>query len=92
MTGEIDLYGNAFAIGGLDQKLEGARTHGLKRVFVPEENRKSIQALKETPVGVQVTFVETIDDILSEILLPTTKDTSPLFAASPFQVVRVINN
>ncbi len=92
MTGEIDLYGNAFAIGGLDQKLEGARNHGLKRVFVPEENRKSIQALKEMPADVQVTFVETIDDILSEILLPPTKDTSPLFAASPLQVVRVINN
>ncbi|MDQ5890637.1 MAG: ATP-dependent Lon protease [Candidatus Dependentiae bacterium] len=81
MTGEIDLFGNAFAIGGLDQKLEGARSLGIKHVLVPEENRASIEALKEMPAGIDITFVQTIDDVLTQILLPATVDTSSLFTA-----------
>ena len=39
MTGEINLNGDVMTIGGLKEKLEGANTAGVKRVFIPEGNR-----------------------------------------------------
>ena len=38
MTGEIDLYGNVRAIGGLQCKIEGAQRAGVKIVLIPREN------------------------------------------------------
>jgi ATP-dependent Lon protease len=70
MTGEIDLLGNALAIGGLDQKLAGARRNGITCVFVPEENRPNIEALEEIPEGLEIVFVTHIEQILDRILLP----------------------
>ena len=46
MTGEIDLDGNITAIGGLDAKLTGAKRAGVKVAYVPEENRRDIDILK----------------------------------------------
>jgi len=37
MTGEIDLYGNIHAIGGLQSKIEGAIRAGVKIVLIPRE-------------------------------------------------------
>jgi len=47
MTGEIDLDGNILAIGGLDAKLTGAKRAGVKLVFVPEENQRDIEILRQ---------------------------------------------
>ena len=38
LTGEIDLRGNCSAIGGLNQKIAGARAAGASCVFFPQEN------------------------------------------------------
>ena len=46
MTGEIDLDGNITAIGGLDAKLSGAKRAGVKIAYVPEENYRDIEILK----------------------------------------------
>ena len=37
-TGEIDIKGNVFAIGGLKGKLDAARQEGVTRVYIPEQN------------------------------------------------------
>jgi len=79
MTGEIDLFGNALKIGGLNQKLAGARRNGITCVFVPEENRPDIEALEEIPEGLEVVFVNHVDQILDRILLPAV----PLDPSSP---------
>jgi ATP-dependent Lon protease len=79
MTGEIDLLGNALAIGGLDQKLAGARRNGITCVFVPEENRRNIEELEELPEGLEIVFVTHITQILDRILMPPV----PLDASSP---------
>ena len=47
ITGEIDLVGNITAIGGLETKLNGAKSAGVKTVLFPEENMDVIEILKK---------------------------------------------
>ena len=37
-TGEIDIKGNVFAIGGLKEKIDAARREGVTTVYIPEQN------------------------------------------------------
>jgi endopeptidase La len=47
ITGEIERDGCITAIGGLEYKLPGAKKAGIKLVFVPMENEKDIEKLKQ---------------------------------------------
>lgn len=42
MTGEITLRGKILPIGGIKEKLLGARLYGMKRVLVPLSNRSDV--------------------------------------------------
>lgn len=42
MTGEITLRGNILEIGGLKEKSIAAHTAGIKTVFIPADNKKSL--------------------------------------------------
>jgi ATP-dependent Lon protease len=73
MTGEIDMTGNAKAIGGLDDKLYGVKREGIKLALYPEENQKDVdEILKNYPDLVDDTFkiksykniYESLDNIL----------------------------
>ena len=46
MTGEVELNGRITKIGGLEFKLQGAKTAGVKSVFVPKENEDDLQKIK----------------------------------------------
>jgi endopeptidase La len=67
MTGEINLEGKITAIGGLDEKLEGAKKAGVKLVLVPNENIKQLNKIKENNVNL-------IDDNFSVIPIDTFLD------------------
>ena len=47
VTGEIDLDGNALAIGGLVHKLYGAKRAGVKLAMCPVENKEDINQIKK---------------------------------------------
>ena len=47
MTGELTLRGKVLAIGGLKEKLLAAKAAGIKKVFVPAENKRDIAELEE---------------------------------------------
>lgn len=51
MTGEINLRGKVMPIGGLKEKLLAANMAGIKRVLIPEENRKDLAELSEEIIG-----------------------------------------
>jgi len=69
MTGEITLRGEVLPIGGLKEKLLGARRAGIRKVLIPKEN---VIDLKEVPEEVkkdiQIVPVETIEDVLKETI------------------------
>jgi ATP-dependent Lon protease len=66
MTGEITLKGRVLPVGGLKEKLLGAKRAGIRNVIVPERNRKDI---KEVPPEIthkmKFEFVRHLDDVLS---------------------------
>ena len=47
MTGEITLRGQVLAIGGLKEKLLAAHRGGVKRVIIPEENRRDLKKIPD---------------------------------------------
>jgi len=64
MTGELTLRGNVLAIGGLKEKLLAAKAAGIRKVYVPSENRKDVLELEEDiREGIQVSYARRIEDI-----------------------------
>ena len=51
MTGEIDLYGNITAIGGLDCKILGGIRAGIKTFLYPKLNANEYAEFKETYIS-----------------------------------------
>jgi len=47
MTGEITLQGRVLAIGGLKEKVIGAKRAGVKKIFIPKENEKDLEEIPE---------------------------------------------
>jgi ATP-dependent Lon protease len=61
ITGEISLRGNIKPVGGIFEKVYGARRKGIKLVIVPKDN------FKEVPTGltdIEVKAVETIEELM----------------------------
>jgi ATP-dependent Lon protease len=57
VTGEISLRGKVKPVGGIFEKVYGARRKGIKLVLVPEDNNK------EVPVGLTDIEVKAVNDI-----------------------------
>lgn len=64
MTGEISIQGLIRPVGGVYEKLHGARRAGLKRVLIPADNAAEIGA---GLAGVEVVAVATVGDILPHV-------------------------
>ncbi len=78
MTGELTLTGRILPVGGIKEKVLGARRAGIKHVMIPTHNRKDLADLT-TEVRDSIAFqaVETLDDIIPALFSssPTTKKT-----------------
>ncbi|MDH7570659.1 MAG: endopeptidase La, partial [Armatimonadota bacterium] len=72
MTGEITLSGRVLPVGGIKEKVLAAHRAGLKRVVLPERNRKDL--LEDVPEEirreVEVHFADTILAALEKVLEP----------------------
>ena len=69
MTGEITLRGRVLPIGGLKEKLLAAKRAGLKKVVLPEKNRKDLDDVPKSILkGLKLEFVENIDDVIKHTL------------------------
>jgi ATP-dependent Lon protease len=74
ITGEINLQGDVTAIGGLENKLEGAKKAGIKLAMYPKENEKDIKKIKErNPTLIdndfQVLSVETFEEAMKHAFI-----------------------
>ncbi|WP_430780931.1 YlbL family protein [Actinoplanes sp. G11-F43] len=64
-TGTIDDDGNVGAIGGIPQKLNGAKRDGATLFLVPKDN--CAEALRNTVTGLTMAEVATVDDALTAL-------------------------
>lgn len=78
MTGEINLKGEITAIGGLEEKIFGAITAGVKTVLYPKENERDAEKIrKKYPDIININSlryiklipVSKIEDILEMVLI-----------------------
>ncbi|HBY62670.1 MAG TPA: endopeptidase La, partial [Solibacterales bacterium] len=69
MTGEITLRGQVLPIGGVKEKVLAARRAGLKRVILPEANRKDLRDLPDhVREEMQILFASRIEQVLAEMI------------------------
>src|SRR5205823_13536481 len=67
MTGEITLRGTVLPVGGIKEKVLAAHRAGVKRVLLPERNRKDIVDIPETVrQDMELSFVKKIDEVLED--------------------------
>ncbi|MBN8524403.1 MAG: endopeptidase La [Planctomycetes bacterium] len=67
MTGELTLTGRVYPIGGVREKLVAAKRAGLTRVLLPAANERDHAELPQLVTdGIEVVFVETLDEVLRE--------------------------
>ncbi len=68
MTGEVTLTGRILPIGGVKEKVLAAYRHGLKTIFLPEDNRRNLEEIPEEVLGdVQFLFATTVEDALVQM-------------------------
>lgn len=61
ITGEVSIRGTVKAIGGVYEKIYGAKQAGMSRIILPEENRKDVP---QEISGIEVRFAATIEEAM----------------------------
>ncbi|GAB4292201.1 MAG: endopeptidase La [Myxococcota bacterium] len=76
MTGEISLRGLVLPVGGIKNKILAARRSGIKRVIIPERNKKDLVEIPEDVINsMDIIAVDLVDEALENAL---EKKISPL--------------
>jgi ATP-dependent Lon protease len=70
MTGEITLTGKVLEIGGLKEKLLAALRGGIKKVLIPQANKKDLEDMpKEVLNKLEIKPISYIEEALEECLI-----------------------
>jgi len=83
MTGEINLQGQVMPIGGLEEKLEGAKRAGITLVLIPKDNVKHLNKIYERNASLfndkfKIEVIESFDDVIKHALLPYSSTDTPM--------------
>jgi ATP-dependent Lon protease len=69
MTGEVTLRGRVLPIGGLKEKTLAAKRLGIKKVIIPNRNKKDLEDIpKYIRKDMEFIFAETMDEVLKVAL------------------------
>ncbi|AFS54081.1 endopeptidase La [Leptospirillum ferriphilum] len=70
MTGEIALSGRVLPVGGIKEKLIGAREAGIQEVFIPVDNEKDLEEIpEEVRKDLTIHVVHHMDELLDRLFL-----------------------
>jgi len=70
MTGEITLRGKVLKIGGLKSKILAAHMAGIKKVIIPEENKKDLQDIpKKILEELEIICVKNIKKVIENAIV-----------------------
>jgi ATP-dependent Lon protease len=73
MTGEISLRGLVLPVGGIKEKVIAAHRAGIKRVMLPDRNRKDFEDIpEEVRRELEFVWLERVDEAISSALEPAT--------------------
>ncbi len=64
VTGEVSLRGKIKPVGGIQEKIYGARQAGVKKVFIPRDNGKEFYGKVK---GLEVECVSTTEELLEKV-------------------------
>ena len=68
MTGEITLQGRILPIGGLREKVIGSHRAGIRKIFLPSENKNDLEDIpEEVTRDIHFTFVENYSEIYKQL-------------------------
>lgn len=67
VTGEISIQGQVKAVGGVFEKIYGAKQAGMIKVIVPKENENDVP---KDLRGIEVVLAETADEVLEHLFAP----------------------
>ena len=71
ITGEINLQGDVMTIGGLEEKLQGAKKAGVVKAFIPRGNEKDLYKIRQRVPNLfsdfEVEIVDHVDDVMHSI-------------------------
>ena len=68
MTGEITLRGRVLAIGGLKEKVIGSHRAGVRKIFIPKENKGDIDEIPDDiKKDIEFVCVRNYQDIFNKI-------------------------
>lgn len=69
MTGELTLTGRVLAVGGIKEKILGAKRAGIKQIFMSEQNRRDIQEINPLYIeGLEFHYVNTAMELIPMVL------------------------
>lgn len=66
VTGEVSLQGQIKPVGGIFEKIYGAKQAGIKKVIIPEENQRDVPT---DLTGIEVVAVKNLEEALEHVLL-----------------------
>jgi len=74
MTGEITLRGNVLPVGGIKEKMLAARRAKIKKVILPEQNKKDLEDIPEEVLNdLNFVFVDNVRQVFREALIEKNK-------------------
>ncbi|NLM36676.1 MAG: ATP-dependent protease, Lon family, partial [Firmicutes bacterium] len=66
VTGEVSIQGKVKEVGGIFEKIYGAKQAGVKEVFIPVENKEEIPSLLD---GIRVRTVATVKELIDYVFV-----------------------
>src|SRR5712692_4789715 len=72
MTGEMSLSGIVLPVGGIKEKVLGAKRAGIREVILPADNEANVKDELQPHIleGIEIHFVRTVDQALEFALTP----------------------